>query len=402
MRAWVFALMLAVLGNSAPRQLPRLVALGFDHFYNVEYPEAIAAFRKAVADKPDDPNRHNHLAQGVLFQMMFRSGALESQMVTGSNPFLRRTKMEPTPEEEEEFRTSIATSVSLCRKRIEADPNDSDALYAQGVATGFRGTYNFLVRRAWMDALKDITNARKLHNRVLEMEPDNVDARMTQGVHDYIVGSLPWAYRMLGFLAGFHGDKERGIKTLELVAREGYLNKADAAILLGVIYRREQRPRDSIPILESLRNQYPRNYLFLFELSQMYADLGEKERALSPLDRIEQLKRSGAPGFRNLPPARIHLARGNLLFWYDDLDPAISSLRAATANASVLDPNNGSMAWLRLGQCLDLKGRREEALAAYASCMKFAEASDFAKEARRYTGRPYRRPDDWDQRKPVQ
>jgi tetratricopeptide (TPR) repeat protein len=385
-----------------PRALAPLVQQGFDHFYNVEYPEAIAVFRKAVAEQPKDPNRHNHLAQAVMFELMFRSGALESQMVTGANPFLRRPKMEPTAEEDRAFSNSIATSISLSDAKLQANPDDAGALYAKGVALGFRGTYNFLVRRAWLDALKDLTAARKLHNRVVELNPANIDAMMTQGFHDYVVGSLPWSYRMLGFLAGFRGDKEHGLKTVEKVAREGFYNRTDAAILLGVAYRRELRPRDVIPILEDLVKRYPRNYLFLFELSQMYADLGEKQRALEPLERIERLKRSGAAGFRALPQERIDLARGTLLFWYDDLDPAIVALRSATKNAKVLDLNNGASAWLRLGQCLDLKGRRQEALQAYRAAVEFAGEAEAAKEARRYLSRAYRRPDDWAQRQPVQ
>lgn len=391
----------ALLTAQRPAMAP-LVAQGFDHFYNVEYPESIAAFRKAVAEKPDDPNRHNHLAQAVLFEMMYRSGALESQMVTGSNPFLRRPKMEPTAEEQQAFTDSIQKSLDLCDARLAKSPNDPDALYAKGVALGFRGTFNFLVKRAWLDALKDITAARKLHNRVVELNPSNIDALMTQGFHDYVVGSLPWSYRMLGFLAGFHGDKERGVQTLERVARDGFYNKTDAAILLGVIYRRELRPRDVLPILEDLRARYPRNFLFLFELSQMYADLGEKQNALAPLDRIEELKRSGAPGFKTLPLERIEFARGNLLFWYEDLDPAIEHLRMATANAKALDLNNGATAWLRLGQCLDLQNKRTQAQQAYQAAVAFASESDSAKEAKRYLNRPYRRPPDWDRRKPVQ
>jgi tetratricopeptide (TPR) repeat protein len=382
--------------------LPPLVEKGFDHFYNVEYPEAIQAFRQAVAENPGDPNRHNHLAQAVLFHIMFRAGALESQLVTGENPFVRRPRMEPTLDEIKQFESSIERAIELADARLQKEQRDASALYSKGVALGFRGTYQFLVKRAWLDALKDITAARKLHNRVTELDPANVDARMTQGFHDYVVGSLPWGYRMLGFLAGFRGDKEAGIRTLELVAREGVLNKYDAAILLGVVYRRERRPRDVIPILEDLHARYPRNFLFLFELSQMYADLGDKAKAMAPLERIEQLKRSGAPGFRNLPVERIDLARGTLLFWYDELEPAIQNLRIATANVKVLDPNNGASAWLRLGQCYDLTGRREEAKTAYRSAIGIAANSEAAKQARQFLSSPYRRPPDWDQRQPVQ
>ena len=66
------------------------------------------------------------------------------------------------------------------------------------MAYGLRANYNFLVRKAWKEALHDATNARKDCNRVSELDPSNYDARLIQGVHDYVVGSLPWGWRMLG------------------------------------------------------------------------------------------------------------------------------------------------------------------------------------------------------------
>lgn len=364
---------------------------GFDHFYNLEYPQAITEFRKGVEAQPADPHRHNHLAQAVLFQMMFRAGALETELVTGGNPFLRRAKMEPAPEEQKLFAASVGETLRLTGAALEKNPRDTDAMYARGVALGFRGTYNFLVRRAWMDALRDITDARKLHNRVAELDPENIDALMLQGVHDYIVGSLPWYYRTLGFLVGFRGDRERGIRTVRIVAEKGKWNRADAKILLGVVARRERRPQDAVPIIHELLEKYPRNFLFWFELSQMYADLGRKDDALRALDRIEELKRSGAPGFASLPFERIEFARGNLLFWYDEPEAAIRHLKPAAGAAERLDPNSAVGSWLRLGQCLDLLGKRQEALAAYRSAVQTAPSSYEAKLARRWLSRPFDR-----------
>jgi tetratricopeptide (TPR) repeat protein len=360
-----------------------LVAQGFEHFYNVEYPEAIAAFQKSLLAAPNDPQRHSHLAQAVLFLVMERAGALDSEMVTGANSFLRRPKMEPRPAEDTLFHEQIDAALRLTAATLQRHPNDSQALYAQGVATGLRGTWRFLVRKAWMDALRDITTARKDHNRVVELQPDNIDARMLQGAHDYIVGSLPFAYRMLGFLAGFHGDREAGMKTLRLVATKGNENKVDAAILLGVILRRERRPREVIPILEDLRHRYPRNYLVQFELSQMYADLGDKAKALEALDRLAELKRSGAPGFRRVPGERIALARGNVLFWYEEPAAALPHLKSATAGADLLDPNAAQLAWVRLAQCLDLTGKRDEARAAFSKAAALQPPTELTKGARR-------------------
>jgi tetratricopeptide (TPR) repeat protein len=368
-----------------------LVARGWDHFYNVEYEAAIADFQKAVDADPNDPNRRNALAEAILFQMMYKAGALETEFATGSNPFLRRGKMNPTPEEEQRFAQAIEATLNLCEARLRRDPKDLDAMYAEGVALGLRGNYNFLVRKAWFDALRDITAGRRLHNRLSELDPTRVDARLLQGVHDYIVGSLPTTYKFLGFLAGFHGDRAQGIKTLQLVAQQGVMNKVDAEILLGVIYRREKQPASAIPICNDLLRRFPRNVLVLFELSQMYGDMGDKQNALAALDRIEQLKKSGAAGYKTIHAEKLNYARGNILFWFDDLNPAVEDFKSAAARSQELDPYTGVMAWMRLGQCYDLMGRRDEALKAYSAAIAYAPESDAAKESKRYITSPYRR-----------
>src|SRR5947208_4777088 len=76
----------------------KLVDEGFEHFYNLEYDEAIASFEKAIAENPGSPDLHNHLAQSLVFREMYRDGALESELVNGSNSFLRRSKLNPSPE----------------------------------------------------------------------------------------------------------------------------------------------------------------------------------------------------------------------------------------------------------------------------------------------------------------
>jgi len=52
-------------------------------------------------------------------------------------------------------------------ERIAANPNDTAALYSQGVSYGLRANYLFLVKKAWVDALHDASAARKVHKRVM-------------------------------------------------------------------------------------------------------------------------------------------------------------------------------------------------------------------------------------------
>jgi hypothetical protein len=281
--------------------------------------------------------------------------------------------------------------MTLSQARIAKNDKDIGALYALGVAHGLRANYNFLVRKAWMDALRDATAARTHHNRVIELDPSFADARLIEGVHSYVVGSLPWHFKLLGFLGGFHGDREQGIQTLRLVAEKGTLNRNDARVLLAAIYRRERSPKDAIPLLSGLIQTFPRNPLLRLELAQMHSDAGEKKEALAVLDGVEQLKKAGAAGYADLRVEKIYYYRGNLLFWYRDFDQALADLNRVTPAAAQLDLSTGVMAWLRVGQCHDMKGQRGQAIDAYRKAMELAPQSEAGREARQYVSSPYKR-----------
>src|SRR5690349_17642444 len=72
----------------------------YEHFYNLEYDQAIAILRNGVPGAPDSPAVHNYLAQCIQFREMFKVGALESELVTGNNSFLRRPRIDTTAEVE--------------------------------------------------------------------------------------------------------------------------------------------------------------------------------------------------------------------------------------------------------------------------------------------------------------
>jgi tetratricopeptide (TPR) repeat protein len=364
---------------------------GFEHFYNLEYDQALAEFEAAQKQDPHAIAPCNHIAQTLLYREMYRNGALETELISGNNPFLRREKMNPTPEVQKEFTEAIDKAISLASARLEKNPNDTGALHGRSIAYGLRANYNFLVRKAWRDALHDATEARKDCNRVSELEPANYDARLIQGVHDYVVGSLPWSWRMLGFLVGFHGDKERGLQTIELVAQKGNLNKVDAEVLLCALYRREGESRKALPLLDDLQRRFPRNHLILFEQAQMYSQIGDKTKAIAAIQKIVDMKKAGLAGFASVPWEKIYFHLGEIQFWYNDLDPALDNLKKVTASHNEVDLNTGVLAWMRVGQIYDMKHRRNEAIDAYKHAIAFAPEAEAAKESKAYISTPYHR-----------
>jgi tetratricopeptide (TPR) repeat protein len=196
---------------------------------------------------------------------------------------------------------------------------------------------------------------------------------------------------MLGFFAGFHGDRERGLETVKQVANQGRLNRIDAEVLLCAAYRRERRPKQAVPLLSDLIQRFPRNYLLRLELVQMYGDLGEKDKALAVIREVEQLKRNRTPGYDRLTDEKLRYTRGNLRFWYNDLDLALEDLKAVTANPTAVDLNTGLYAWLRIGQIHDLRKNREEAKRSYLQTIAMAPNSDASMAAQNYLLSRYKR-----------
>lgn len=258
------------------------------------------------------------------------------------------------------------------------------------MALALRANWNFLVRKAWRDSLSDATSARKAEDQILAIDPNNPDARLGEGVHEYIIGCLPWTWRTLGFLVGFRGDKVRGLAIVEQVAKYGSRNKADAEILLCAFYRRERNSTKALPLLEDLIRRYPRNYLLRFEQAKMYADIGDR-RALTTIDEIQRLKEAKVPGIVNTPWAKILFERANIQFWYNDLDQSAANFKKVLALEDELDLNTGVLSYMRIGQILDIQNRHQDAIEFYRKAMAFAPEADAAKESRRYISSVYRR-----------
>ncbi|MBV8071728.1 MAG: tetratricopeptide repeat protein [Acidobacteriaceae bacterium] len=364
---------------------------GFVHFYNLEFNEALAVFEQQLAANPSDPNAYNHVAQTVLYREMYRDGALESQLVSGSNPFLRRPKMEISTADRDRFYQTTNQSLRLCEESLRVDAHDVRALYALSVVHGLRANYFFLVEKQWMPALHESIAGRRANEEILKIDPNLADAHLLSGISHYIVAGLPFYLRVLGSVNGFHGDHDGGIRELQLVARTGTLNRYDAEVVLAAIYRRERMPAQALPLLVNLSDTFSRNALFRLEQVQMYSDMGNKQEALRVLNKIDELRSSGAPGYATLSVEKIQYFRANLLFWYGDLDPALAGLKQVTQKAGELDLSTAVMAWLRLGQVYDLKGQREDAIEAYRQTMRTAPASEPALEAKGYISNPYRR-----------
>src|SRR5262249_18513406 len=91
------------------------------------------------------------------------------------------------------------------------------------------------------------------------------DAGLIVGTYRYIVATLALPLRMMAYVAGFGGNREKGLRLIEDAAAYTGDNQTDARFALILLYNREKRYADALAQLAILRERYPRNRLAWLE-----------------------------------------------------------------------------------------------------------------------------------------
>src|SRR6185503_10193071 len=256
-----------------------------NHIYNLEHDLARDTFQAAVAADPDDPAAYRGLATSLWLSITFRRGNMTVDDYLGrSNKPSTAALPNPPPETVAAFRDAIERAIAIGRKRIAVNPRDADGHYQLGAAVGLRASYMATVEGSVMGAFRAAREAYDEHETVMSLDPRRKDAGLIVGTYRYIVAALALPLRVVAYLAGFGGGREKGMRLIEDAAAFGGENRTDARFALMLLYNREQRYDDALKMLAQLREQYPRNRLMWLESGSTSLRAGraaEAERFLS-------------------------------------------------------------------------------------------------------------------------
>lgn len=352
----------------------------------MEYDAAEQDFRSALKLAPENTATINHLLNTLLFAQLNHSGALNTSLYASDKFLALKNKANIDPEAGAEIKKLAGHALELTNKQLAARPNDETALYERGVTRGLFATYEALVEHAWFAALRSAMAARRDHQRVLELDPKNQDAKFIVGTHTYIAGSLPWAVKVAASMVGFTGNKERGLKLLREAADASGESSVDAKVTLALFLRREQRYQDALKIVQSLTTDYPKNFLFALEEANLLKDMGNNQGAL---DSFENLIADGHAG-------RFYEPR--LEFAYYGLGEMFRGRKQYTEAADAfdnalklprLDADIRQRCALGAGEMHDVLNDRAGAIKEYQLAVAGDSSTPTAHLARRYLQEPY-------------
>ncbi|MGH9512269.1 MAG: hypothetical protein ACRD2U_09050 [Terriglobales bacterium] len=303
-----------------------------------------------------------------------------------NDSFIKASHQPPDPRAQAEIKDLVKQAFAVEQNRLAANPNDVADLYARGVTRAQLATYTALIEHAWFSALRNAVGARRDHERVLELDPGQTEAKLIVGTHNYVVGSLPWALRSAGALAGLGGNKERGLQLLRECADGHGETSVDAKILLELFLRREGRYQEAISINSGLVAAYPRNVLMALEEGNLLRAEGKTDEAEAAYQKI---RRSGKEG--RYPGSHYEIAAlslGDLLRGKKDYAGAAAAYGDA-ADVPVPDPDIAQRANLGAGEMYDLSHKRDLAVKKYEAVIASGPNTALAATANKYIKEPY-------------
>jgi tetratricopeptide (TPR) repeat protein len=367
--AWIVALTLAgsaaagpANGGTQAADLDAKIAATYRAAYSLDQDQAFALARSAVSSAPGESRAHRTLAAVLWIDIIFRRGAVTVDHYLGGVTRSQLTLPKPPAAGDAEFKQELDRAIELAERRLDANPRDVQAKYDLGAAYGLQASYYASVEGSMTSAFLSARRAFDAQEEVLSLEPHRLAAGVVVGTYRYVISGLSLPSRMLAYMAGFGGGKEKGISILETAARDAGA-RVEAKTALALIYSREGRHRDAERLLAELAAEFPRNRLFVLEQGAAAIRAGrnaEAEAILTRgLDALHADLRPKIPGERALWLYKRGLAR----FAQNHRPEATTDLDAAL--------RSGPVEWVRgrilltQGKIADLAGRRDEAVAAY-------------------------------------
>ncbi|HET9479056.1 MAG TPA: hypothetical protein VFO72_06925 [Pyrinomonadaceae bacterium] len=388
------------LTDSERARFEELRRSGLDALYNIDYDKAQRDFKEIVQLYPHHPGGYQLLAARLWIKTLYESRRLQASLYS-SESFYSNGDDKVDPKIITEFRNLTREARRLAEAKLKKEPKNIEALDFLANTEGLKAAFEEAVERRHFAALRNGNDAVNHHREVLKLDPTYIDAQITIGLYEYVVGSLPLPIKIIAGATGFRGSKKRGLKMLEQVAQEGRWAQDDAKSVLVLLYTREKRFADVVRVTRELSAKYPRNYLLRLETADALVSLAAQKRKQKDLAGAVQAEKEAFASFDEMLRDRdvretagraldlIHFKYGEALLTAGYNERAAKEF-LATTKVDRAEPGLVTMAHLYAARAYDVAGKREEALAQYKEVLSRPNVYDAHEEAKRGMKQAYK------------
>jgi tetratricopeptide (TPR) repeat protein len=356
---------LAQINFEITPEIDELLRAGLSSLYNFDLTEANKRFHELTRRFPQHPVGYVYKAEVIWWQ------ALQDR----SNVALH-----------EEFDRYTAQAISSGEALLKKSPQDFYALLYLAAAYGNKTRYQGGVKRAYWAAMQSGLRGYAYIKEAATLRPENIDCLIGTGSYNYFTGALPAVVKPFAWMFGARGDKNEGIRQLQLASQQGEYGQTEAKTVLLPIYSNEERFDDYQKLLAQLIDQYPSNPVFYMWMGNSFISQKKANEGIQFFAELIKRGDDSSAARVDLPAANYE--KGRLEMDRKSWDAAVSSL-TRTIEARPADAKLLVRAHLQRGFALDLKGQRAGAILNYQTVLNLPNVENSHGKAKRHLKTPY-------------
>jgi hypothetical protein len=251
----------------------------FVRLYNLDFAGAHSVLETEMNLRPDDPLVHAVHGAIHLFSEFSRLSILESEFFIDDDRVTDRKRLKPDPAVRADLFRATSEARKLATAQLEANPTDSNALFALCMATGLETDYVGLIEHRYVRTYSLSKESQGSAHTLLALDPPWYDAYLTLGSAEYVVSNLNFIFRLFVRFEKIEGSRPKAIENLKLVVEGGRYYRPLAKTLLAAIYVREKQPQQALILLRELGREFPANPLFMREVEKTEQRITRSQRA---------------------------------------------------------------------------------------------------------------------------
>jgi tetratricopeptide (TPR) repeat protein len=318
----------------AQQEIDRQINKGLDACYDFRWNQADQIFRGLISRYPDDPRGYHF--ESSIYLWYYLGGNDKSDLDT--------------------FEVYSDKAISKGEAILGENEKSEIAIYTLGANYNYRAIA-FGKAGNFLDAAWATKKSESYLSQVLEINPKKSDAYLGLGLYNFAVAQIPPAFKWALNLVGISGDKDTGVKYIEMTAEKGSYAKVEAQYYLAQIKMDFLIEYESAAaLLKSLVQRFPQNLLFNYS----YAVLLMKQKRLTEAGKfLDKVIKAEGKQFSQIISLSWFL-KGDINFRNNNLDSARSYYLHFLSTAR--DNDYTGIAAYRLAVCYEAEGNREESV----------------------------------------
>jgi tetratricopeptide (TPR) repeat protein len=361
----------------------------FNALYNLDFSIAEHDFDSLITQDESNPDYWTGKASTMLTKILFLQQKFNTESFSGGTIGAKGSKDAVDPLDEKKLRNCAETAIQKANAVLDKNPNEVHALYSLGVANATLAAFEGLARHSYLAAHSRAKEARRLHQKVLDLDPNFVDARLSIGIYDYGVGIIPRKWKFVLGMFGISGNKDEGIQDLEQVAVKGNRAATDAKMFLIVVYERESRLDEALRLIDELHSRYPRNFQFEMAKATVFRKMKRWDEADQVYGQIISEIAAKQNGYERMRAERVYYERGKSNAVGLKPNDAVAAFNHVVSSNNS-SPNEKADSFVWMGRIFDSQNDRTKAVAQYQSVLSLDCDAEYKDAAQAYLKKPFK------------